>query len=152
MSDTTAAAAQLPQLTKQESYLAAFEDDELLPIIANKRPIRTERDRLGLAQDRIAGTAGGSLALHDELGEQLAGMSHQLKLNAMHFSKSLEEEKSILESSQGVLENNLVKTQASKSKLSSVSSKSRSTTWLTIVSLLVVMIAWVWTYLLIRFT
>lgn len=31
-------------------------------------------------------------------------MSHQLKLNAMHFSKSLEEEKSILESSQGVLE------------------------------------------------
>jgi hypothetical protein len=75
MSDPTAAAAQLPQLTKQESYLAAFEDDELLPIIANKRPNRTERDRLGLAQDRIAGTAGGSLALHDELGEQLAGVS-----------------------------------------------------------------------------
>jgi hypothetical protein len=75
MSDPTSAAAQLPQLTKQESYLAAFEDDELLPIIANKRPNRTERDRLGLAQDRIAGTAGGSLALHDELGEQLAGVS-----------------------------------------------------------------------------
>ena len=70
MSDT--AAAQLPQLTKQESYLAAFEDDELLPIIANKRPSRTERDRLGLAQDRLG---GGSLALHDELGEQLVGVS-----------------------------------------------------------------------------
>jgi len=31
-------------------------------------------------------------------------MSHQLKLNALHFSKSLEDEKAIIESSQGVLE------------------------------------------------
>jgi len=62
----------LPQLTKSESYLAAFEDDELLPIIANRKPNRTERERLGLAQNRLG---GGSLALHDELGEQLAGVS-----------------------------------------------------------------------------
>ena len=69
---TTEASKLLPQLTKTESYLAAFEDDELLPIIANKKPNRTERERLGLAQDRLG---GGSLALHDELGEQLAGVS-----------------------------------------------------------------------------
>ena len=65
----------LPQLTKTESYLAAFEDDELLPIIANKKPSRTERERLGLAQNRLG---GGSLALHDELGEQLAGVSPEV--------------------------------------------------------------------------
>lgn len=74
-------AAQLPQLTKQESYLAALEDDELLPIIAHKKPNRTERDRLGLglAGDRLG---GGSLALHDELGEQLAGVSVERRSSA----------------------------------------------------------------------
>jgi hypothetical protein len=64
--------AKLPALTKKESYLAAFEDDELLPIIANKKPTCSERDRLGLAEKRLG---GGSLALHDELGEQLADVS-----------------------------------------------------------------------------
>jgi enterochelin esterase-like enzyme len=84
---TSTAAGRLPQLTKQESYLAALEDDELLPIIANKRPNRTERERLGLAQDSLAGTAGGSLALHDELGEQLAGVSTAFVLDSSVGSK-----------------------------------------------------------------
>lgn len=97
-------------------------------------------------------------------------MSHQLKLNAVHFSKSLEDEKGILEQSTEVLSRkstqctrvlacvdsvaigNLDRTQISKKSLDSVRKKTGGTTWLTIISIIVVMVAFMWTYLLIRFT
>jgi hypothetical protein len=99
-------------------------------------------------------------------------MSHQLKLNAVHFSKSLEDEKGILEASTEVLQRtspllrflplkltlkplcagNLDRTQISKKVLDSVRKKTGGTTWLTIISIIVVMVAFMWTYLLIRFT
>lgn len=74
-------------------------------------------DQEGMRQ-RLMGGAGaiGASQLHEELGGQLADvsratsicltiqMSHQLKLNAIHFSNSLEEEKALLQSSQDVLE------------------------------------------------
>lgn len=40
----------------------------------------------------------------------------------------------------------------SKKVLDSVRQKTGGTTWLTVISILVVMVAFVWTYLLIRFT
>lgn len=102
-------------------------------------------------------------------------MSHQLKLNAVHFSKSLEDEKGILEASTEVLTRtslplprsscagtadpmwkhrpgNLDRTQVSKKVLDSVRRKTGGTTWLTVGAILAVMVAFVWTYLLIRFT
>jgi hypothetical protein len=92
-------------------------------------------------------------------------MSHRLKLNAIHFSNSLEAEKSILESSQQTLgskypgcrdmltrQGNLTATQTSKKHLGAVSSKGRGTTCLTLGVILVVLIIFVWTYMLIRFT
>jgi hypothetical protein len=101
-------------------------------------------------------------------------MSHRLKLNALHFSSTLNEEKTLLESSSTALESmsvllllpvqlvanaiprlqtaNLTKTKTSKTKLSAVTSKTRGTTWLVLMSIVIVLIGWIWTYLLIRMT
>jgi hypothetical protein len=101
-------------------------------------------------------------------------MSSQLKRNALHFANSLEEEKAILETSQAALEGmscprsccshfvhheplpndtgNLEKTQTSKTQLSAVTRSSRGTTCMTIGIVLLVLIIFVWTYMLIRFT
>ncbi|WWC69975.1 uncharacterized protein I206_103919 [Kwoniella pini CBS 10737] len=98
------------------------------------------------------GSGIGSAQLHEELGGQLADMSHRLKLNAVQFSNALENEKSILEDSQNTLENNLTATKSSKNHLSTVSSKGRSTTCLTLGVVILVMVLFVWTYMLIRFT
>ncbi|KAJ9099755.1 hypothetical protein QFC21_003753 [Naganishia friedmannii] len=98
------ASVSLPTLTKRESFLAEKEEEALLPL----RPVdeAAARDEL-LAGASRSGGAGrglrGAAQLHDELGGQLAEMSHQLKLNAVHFSKSLEDEKGILEASTEVL-------------------------------------------------
>jgi hypothetical protein len=104
-------------------------------------------------------------------------MSHQLKLNAVHFSNSLEAEKALLDNSQSTLESefrirhsiaqsssyerhtyaelildNLVATKSSKKTLSAVSRKSRGTTCITIGVVALVLIIFVWTYMLIKFT
>jgi hypothetical protein len=95
-------------------------------------------------------------------------MSHRLKLNAVHFANSLEEEKAILEVSQNTLESgscasyvrnladdsldNLTNTRSSKKNLSAVSKKGRSTTCMTLGIVVLVLVLFVWTYMLIRFT
>ncbi|KAJ9118161.1 hypothetical protein QFC22_004065 [Naganishia vaughanmartiniae] len=147
------ASISLPTLTKRESFLAEKEEEALLPL----RPIdqAAARDELLASADRSDGGGRGlrgAAQLHDELGGQLAEMSHQLKLNAVHFSKSLEDEKGILEASTEVISRNLDRTQASKKSLDLVRKKTGGTTWLTVISIIVVMIAFIWTYLLIRFT
>ncbi|WWC61954.1 uncharacterized protein I303_104540 [Kwoniella dejecticola CBS 10117] len=98
------------------------------------------------------GSGIGSAQLHEELGGQLADMSHRLKLNAVQFSTAMENEKSILENSQNTLENNLSATKSSKKHLSTVTSKGRSTTCLTLGVVILVIVLFVWTYMLIRFT
>ncbi|KAK1924044.1 hypothetical protein DB88DRAFT_488940 [Papiliotrema laurentii] len=125
-------------------------DAGLLPIRAKPVPPaeKSSRDQL-----LGAGTAGmGAAQLHEELGGQLADMSHRLKLNAVHFSNSLEAEKALLETSQETLENNLTATRSSKKNLSAVSKKGRGTTCMTLGVVILVLIIFVWTYMLIRFT
>jgi len=98
------------------------EGDEagLLPlkIQAQKADGPNERDSLlGGARPGM-----GSAQLHEELGGQLADvsllsgsrysmtngqMSHRLKLNAVHFANSLEDEKSLLDTSTEVLDSKL---------------------------------------------
>ncbi|KAJ9101668.1 hypothetical protein QFC20_005201 [Naganishia adeliensis] len=144
------ASISLPALTTRESFLAEKEDEALLPL----QPTDESDARNELFAGANGGGRGfrGAAQLHDELGRQLAEMSHQLKLNAVHFSKSLEDEKGILEQSTEVLSRNLDRTQISKKSLDSVRKKTGGTTWLTIISIIVVMVAFMWTYLLIRFT
>ncbi|ODO09153.1 hypothetical protein I350_02753 [Cryptococcus amylolentus CBS 6273] len=94
----------------------------------------------------------GAAQLHEELGGQLADMSHRLKLNAVHFSNSLENEKHLIEDSQDALEKNLASTRTNKEGLSTVSKKSRGTTCMTFGIILMVLLLFMWTYMLIRFT
>ncbi|WWC89086.1 uncharacterized protein L201_004004 [Kwoniella dendrophila CBS 6074] len=124
----------------------------LKPVIPSNIKGKGVNSRDALLAGAGAGSGVGSAQLHEELGGQLADMSHQLKLNAVHFSNSLENEKGILEQSQDVLENNLTATRSSKKHLSSVSSKGRGTTCLTIGVVVLVMVLFIWTYMLIRFT
>ncbi|WVF71224.1 hypothetical protein IAT40_006024 [Kwoniella sp. CBS 6097] len=112
----------------------------------------SDRDALLAGAGNGVGSVIGSAQLHEELGGQLADMSHRLKLNAVHFSNSLEKEKGILETSQEVLEKNLASTRSSKKQLSSVSKKGRGTTCLTLGVVILVLVLFIWTYMLIRFT
>ncbi|TXT07199.1 hypothetical protein VHUM_03369 [Vanrija humicola] len=125
----------------------------LLPLKTQSK-VKDPLDSEGMRKRLMGGASNtlGSAQLHEELGGQLVDMSHRLKLNAVHFANSLEEEKTLLESSQNVLERNLETTKESKGTLSKVSSKGRGTTCLTIGVVLLVIVLFVWTYLLIRFT
>ncbi|EIW70557.1 hypothetical protein M231_07769 [Tremella mesenterica] len=144
------------QRTSVQEYLRRrIEEDRqggeigLLPLKIPIKPIRKEdRDIL------FSGVKGGmgSARLHEELGGQLADMSHRLKLNAVHFANSLEEEKASLDTSTDVLEKNLTATRQSKSNLSKVSKKGRGTTCMTLGVVILVMLLFMWTYMVIRFT
>ena len=102
-------------------------------------------------------------------------MSQRLKLNAIHFATSLDNEKALLDTSTLTLESkpfpsavfpnaaygstdspvcvdNLASTRTSKKQLGVVSKKGRGTTCLTIGVVVLVIVIFVWTYLLIKFT
>ncbi|RSH88968.1 hypothetical protein EHS25_002630 [Saitozyma podzolica] len=145
-----------------EEYLATRQRQDALGSDTGLLPLKTPAtagtgDNGPGARDRLLGDVGsrgavGSSQLHEELGGQLADMSHRLKLNAIHFASSLEGEKALLESSQDALEKNLDSTRSSKKHLGTVSSKSRGTTCMTLGIVVLVMVLFVWTYMLIRFT
>ncbi|OXH37063.1 hypothetical protein J008_02282 [Cryptococcus neoformans] len=115
---------------------------------ASSKSSKAHNELLG---DAIPGRALGAAQVHEELSGQLADMSQRLKLNAIHFSNSLENEKHLIQNSQDILEQNLSATKTSKKHLSTVSKKGRNTTCLTLGIVLLVMIVFIWTYLLIRF-
>lgn len=115
----------------------------------SSKPLEARDELLG---HTVPGSALGATQVHEELSGQLADMSKRLKLNAIHFSNSLENEKHLIQDSQDVLEKNLSTTKSNKKHLSTVSRKGRSTTCLTLGIILLVMIVFIWTYLLIRFT
>ncbi|GMK53623.1 hypothetical protein CspeluHIS016_0102090 [Cutaneotrichosporon spelunceum] len=129
-------------------------EEGLLPLKTAKvdESMSAEGMRRRLMGTRGAQSAVGSAALHEELGGQLADMSHRLKLNAIHFSKSLEEEKGMLQHAEDTLDTNLEATKKNKGTLSNVSTKGRSTTCMTIGVVIFVILVFMWTLMLIRFT
>ncbi|ORX35666.1 hypothetical protein BD324DRAFT_631085 [Kockovaella imperatae] len=137
-------------LRKRAEEDAAGAEVGLLPLrVVPQNVEKSSRDQL-LGGGMRSGM--GSRQLHEELGGQLADMSNRLKLNAIHFASSLNDEKDLLESSQTTLENNLVATRSSKQDLAKVSKKGRGTTCMTLGIVILVLIIFVWTYMLIRFT
>ncbi|CDZ98166.1 Vesicle transport protein, Use1 [Phaffia rhodozyma] len=96
--------------------------------------------------------SGSSSKIQDELTEQLAQMAAQLRKNAVHFSTSLEAEKPLLEQGAALLESNFSKLTGSQTRLGQVSTKGRSNTWLVLGACLVVCLAWVWMFVIIRLT
>ncbi|KAL7415389.1 hypothetical protein BDY24DRAFT_382750 [Mrakia frigida] len=104
------------------------------------------------SENEKSGLMGSTSRLHDELTEQLAQMSTQLRKNALHFSNSLEAEKPLLEQGASLLESNISRLTGSAGRLGAVSTSGRSNTWLVLGACAVVTLAWFWMYLIIRMT
>lgn len=93
-----------------------------------------------------------SRALQEELSEQLALMATQLRRNATHFSESLVKDKSVVEAMQEKLEGNFDFMKKERLRLRDFRGKSGSTTCLVIMSILVVLVAFMLIVFVIRVT
>ncbi|KLO16946.1 hypothetical protein SCHPADRAFT_191428 [Schizopora paradoxa] len=91
-----------------------------------------------------------STALHDELAEQMASMARQLKENTIHFSSSLAKDKGVMQEVEEKLERNAEVLGKERVRLRDHRGKSGNTTWITILSLLVVMVGFFMTFFVIR--
>ncbi|KAF8492922.1 hypothetical protein JB92DRAFT_1211979 [Gautieria morchelliformis] len=93
-----------------------------------------------------------SLQTHEELSNELSRMATQLKRNAQHFSDSLDKDKSLVLSAADVLEKNHDTMTKERVRLRDHRGKSFGTTWMVFGALLVVSIAWVSVFFVIRLT
>lgn len=90
--------------------------------------------------------------MQDELAEQMAQMARQLKENTIHFSSSLAKDKGVMEEVEEKLERNADVLGKERVRLRDHRGKSGNTTWITILSLLVVMVGFFMTFFVIRIT
>ncbi|KAF8513138.1 hypothetical protein BU17DRAFT_95631 [Hysterangium stoloniferum] len=104
------------------------------------------------SQTGTSSLLSASLQTHDELTEELARMTAQLKRNAQHFAESLEKDKGVVLSASETLEKNYDTMARERIRLKDHSGKSRGTTWLVIAAVVGVAIAFVFTFLVIRIT
>lgn len=79
-------------------------------------------------------------------------MATQLKRNAIHFAGALEKDKSVVLETQEKLERNHDVMSKERVRLRDHRSKSWGTTWITILSLIVVLVGFIMTFLVIRIT
>ncbi|KAH8827323.1 hypothetical protein DL96DRAFT_1606301 [Flagelloscypha sp. PMI_526] len=93
-----------------------------------------------------------SQQIQQELSEQLAQMATQLKRNAHHFSKALEDDKAVLERAEDKIGQNLDTMTKTRGNLGTYSSKSRGTTWMTLGIVIFVFAAFIMMIALIRLT
>ncbi|KAF8134428.1 hypothetical protein EV363DRAFT_1562044 [Boletus edulis] len=93
-----------------------------------------------------------SRALQDQLSEQLALMATQLRRNATHFSASLEKDKAVIEGMETKVEGNYEWMKRERIRLRDFRGKSGGTTCLVIMSVVVVLIAFIIMMFIIRLT
>lgn len=79
-------------------------------------------------------------------------MATQLKRNAIHFSESLSKDKSAVEEAQEKIEGNYDVMKKERTRLRDHSGKSGSTTWITMLVLLVVAVLFALMFIVIRLT
>lgn len=91
-------------------------------------------------------------AMHEELSAQLAQMATQLKHNAIHFSDTLARDQAVVEETKLKLESTFDEVQKERVRLRDHSGKSRGTTWLTIFSIVVVIVSFFIMFFIIRLT
>jgi SNARE protein 1 len=88
----------------------------------------------------------------DEVTQRLAEMAAQLRRNAQHFSQALDDDKEAMSMVDSKLDTNLTVMQKTRGRLGTYSSTSRGTTWLVVLSLLTVGVAWMVMFFVIRLT
>ncbi|KAH9949093.1 hypothetical protein B0H21DRAFT_777493 [Amylocystis lapponica] len=93
-----------------------------------------------------------SAALQEELSAQLAQMATQLKRNALHFAGSLDKDKALVLETQEKLERNHGVMTTERVRLRDHHGKSWGTTWIVMLSLVVVLVGFVMTFFVIRIT
>jgi SNARE protein 1 len=93
-----------------------------------------------------------STALQEELSAQLAQMAGQLRRNANHFSKALAVDQAVLRDAEEKISTNYDVMKRERVRLRDHRGKSLGTTCLTIASVLVVTIAFVVMFFILRFT
>jgi SNARE protein 1 len=93
-----------------------------------------------------------STALQDDLAGQLAQMAEQLKRNAMHFADSLEKDKGALKETEDRLDVNYDSLGKERIRLRDHRGKSKGTTWLVIVSIVVVLASFIVMLFIMRIT
>ncbi|KAI6166035.1 membrane fusion protein Use1-domain-containing protein [Pisolithus thermaeus] len=93
-----------------------------------------------------------SRAVQEELSEQLALMARQLRRNATHFSDSLARDKVVVDAMQEKLEGNFDLLKKERVRLRDFRGKSGGTTCLVIMSVIIVVIAFILMVFVIRVT
>jgi len=79
-------------------------------------------------------------------------LSQQLKLNALHFSDRLAADSSVVKEAEEKLEGNLDKMKKERVRLKDYSGKASGTTWLVLLTVAVVILAWMVMFFIIRLT
>lgn len=116
--------------------------DDLLTAPSEKFPASTSNPRLPLS----------TAAVHEELSAQLAQMATQLKRNAVHFSDTLARDQAVVEETKLKMESNFDGLQKERTRLRDYSGKSSGTTWLTVFSVVVVIVSFFVMFFIIRLT
>ncbi|KAI6157930.1 membrane fusion protein Use1-domain-containing protein [Pisolithus tinctorius] len=93
-----------------------------------------------------------SRAVQEELSEQLALMARQLRRNATHFSDSLARDKVVVDATQEKIEGNFDLLKKERIRLRDFRGKSGGTTCLVIMSIIIVVIAFILMVFVIRVT
>lgn len=91
-------------------------------------------------------------AVHEELSAQLAQMATQLKRNAIHFSETLVKDQTVVEETKLKMESNYDSMHKERTRLRDHSGKSWGTTWLTLLSIIIVLVGSFVAFFIIRFT
>ncbi|EKM54769.1 uncharacterized protein PHACADRAFT_258841 [Phanerochaete carnosa HHB-10118-sp] len=93
-----------------------------------------------------------SAALQEEMSEQLVNMAAQLKRNMIHFAGALEKDKAVVQEAQEKVGRNYDMMTKERVRLRDHTSKSWGTTWLVILSMVVVVIGFILSFFVIRLT
>ena len=117
-------------------------------------PPRIPAPSLASAADAASaqGLLQHSTALQEELSAQLAQMAGQLRRNAEHFSTALAADQAVLRTAEEKIGENYDVMKRERSRLRDHRGRSLGTTCLTIMSVLVVAVAFLVMFFLLRFT
>lgn len=90
--------------------------------------------------------------IQDTLSADLVSMAKQLKSNALAFSDHLGNDKSLLEQTQTQLDKAYTNVSTQQNRLGVYSAKAGGTTWLVLISLIVVFFSWTFLFVVIKLT
>lgn len=104
------------------------------------------------ATNGMSGFLQTSTALQEDLSTQLAEMASQLKANAVHFSETLAKDQNIVRETEEKLSENYDSLSKERTRLKDHSAKSRGTSCLVFLSIIVVIVGFFLTFFVIRIT